>query len=162
MTGDDETTDREVRLPLHAEDLRVGRRVVETGRVRVAVRPVTETVALDEMLEGVEAEVERVAIGRPVDAAPPVREEGDTLVVPVVEEVLVVERRLVLTEEVRIRRRPVTRRHRAHVEVRHEEATVERVGPRGPDDVADQPEADPQDADPQAADPQDAGGSKIA
>ena len=43
-------------------------------------------------------------IDREVEAAPAVRTAGDTTVVPVLEEVLVVEKRLVLKEEVRIRR----------------------------------------------------------
>ena len=38
-------------------------------------------------------------IGRPVDAVPPVREEGDTTVMSVVEEIVVVEHRLILKEE---------------------------------------------------------------
>ena len=35
---------------------------------------------------------------------PTIREEGDTIVIPIVEEMLVIERRLLLKEEVRVRR----------------------------------------------------------
>jgi stress response protein YsnF len=49
-------------------------------------------------------EIGRVPVGRPVDTMPPVRQEGDTTIVPVVEEIIVVGRRLILKEEVRIRR----------------------------------------------------------
>jgi Domain of unknown function (DUF2382) len=50
-------------------------------------------------------ESERVPVGRIVDAIPPVPEEGDTTVMAVVEEVVVIERQLVLKQEIRIRRR---------------------------------------------------------
>jgi stress response protein YsnF len=50
-------------------------------------------------------------IGRPVDAMPPVRQEGDTTIMSVVEETIVVERHLFLKEEVQIRRLRVSERH---------------------------------------------------
>jgi stress response protein YsnF len=79
-------------------------------------------------------EIERTAIGRPVEAMPAVREEGDTIVVPIVEEVLVVERRLMLKEEVRIRRVRSTQRHQERVTLRHQEAVVTRVRAEQPGD----------------------------
>jgi stress response protein YsnF len=44
-------------------------------------------------------------LGLPVDVAPAVREEDGVLIVPIVEEQLVIETRLVLKEEIRITRR---------------------------------------------------------
>jgi hypothetical protein len=49
--------------------------------------------------------IERVQIDRIVAEPPVQRQEGDTLILPVVEEVLVVEKRLMLREEIRITRR---------------------------------------------------------
>jgi stress response protein YsnF len=63
---------------------------------------------------------------------PAIREEGETIVVPVVEEVLVVERRLVLKEEVRIRRVRSTERHQERVTLRRQEAAVNRLPPLEP------------------------------
>jgi hypothetical protein len=68
-----------------------------------------------------------VAIGRPVDAVPPVRQEGNTTVFSVVEEVVVVERRLVLKEEIRLRRMQTTERHRESVTLREQDAVIERT-----------------------------------
>jgi hypothetical protein len=62
---------------------------------------------MDEPLYTEQASVERVAVNRIVDAYPQVREEGDTTVVPVVEEVLIIQKRLMLKEEVRITRKRV-------------------------------------------------------
>ena len=59
---------------------------------------------IDEPLTTEEVVVERVPVNRPVDEAPTIRHEGDTLVIPLLEEVLVVEKRLVLREEVHVRK----------------------------------------------------------
>jgi len=79
---------------------------------------------IDELLAREAVEIERTPIGQHVDAIPAVREEGDTIVVPIVEEVLVVDRRLFLKEEVRIRRVRSTERHQESVTLRHQEAVV--------------------------------------
>ncbi|MGI3778346.1 MAG: DUF2382 domain-containing protein [Janthinobacterium lividum] len=122
--GRDEVSDEAV-LRLHAEEVSVGRRSVQ-GRVQVHVHTVTREHVVDEALTHERVEVERVAIGRPVDAVPPDRQEGDTTVISVVEEVVVVHRQLVLHEEVRVRRVRVTEQHRETVSLRAQEAVVDR------------------------------------
>jgi len=62
-------------------------------------------ISLDQQLFGDEVAVERVAINRIVDQVPETRQEGDVLIIPVLEEVLTVQKRLLLKEEVRIQRR---------------------------------------------------------
>jgi hypothetical protein len=67
-------------LPLAEEALRVGKRRVETGRVRVSVSTETEERRLRETLRTERAEVERVAVGRePAEGeqAPAARREED-------------------------------------------------------------------------------------
>src|SRR5215831_6565120 len=90
-------------LPLLAEELSVSKETVETGRVRVATRTREREALIDEDLARERVEIETVPIGSRIDAMPEVRQEGDTTIIPVVEEILFVERRLVLKEEVRIR-----------------------------------------------------------
>ena len=128
-------------IPLLEERLVVGRREVETGRVRVHLTTTTEDAAVREVLREERVEVERVPIGREVATAPAVREEEDgaVLVVPVLEEVLVVERRLVLTEELRIRRVSASRIEERTVPLRRQTATVERL----PAEPAAEPEPEP-------------------
>jgi len=119
-------------IPLVEEEVRIDKRSVVTGKVRV--RTVTDTV--EEMaratLEGREVEVVRVPIDREVDAAPAVRTEGDVVIVPVVEEILVVEKRLVLKEELRLQPRKTEETVEVPVTLRKQRAVVERVGPEGP------------------------------
>ena len=123
-------------LALVEEALRVGKRRVETGRVRVYVSTETEERLLRETLRAERAEVERVPVGRELaegEQAPVARREEDgTLVVPVLEEVLVVERRLVLREEIRLRLVPVEEPVEQPVTLRRQRAAVERLPPAPP------------------------------
>ncbi len=120
----------EVVIPLAEEAVTVSKREVETGRVRVALTTDTETVLAREVLRGRRVEVERVPVGRTLaegEAPPQSREEGDTLVIPVFEEVAVVVKRLVLREEVRLHFAPTEQPFEETVEVRRQRAAVERV-----------------------------------
>ena len=117
-------------VPLHEEDISVEKSKVEQD-VRVRVHTVHHDHLIDEALTRERVEVERVAVGRPIDAVPPVREEGDTTVISVVEEVLVLERRLVLKEEIRLRRVRTTEQHRETVMLREQQAVIERSEPGG-------------------------------
>lgn len=118
-------------VPVIAEELHVGRESVETDRVRVSklVRERQEVVDQPTVTERVT--VERVPVNRVVEQAPAPRQEGDTLVLPVVEEVVVVERRLVLKEEVRITKSRTESRDPQTVTLRSEDVKVERIGTDG-------------------------------
>jgi uncharacterized protein (TIGR02271 family) len=115
-----------VTLPVAREVLKVGRRVVESGKVSVEITPNVSKHALEIPLVEEYAEVERVPINRIVQETQPVRHEGETTIVPVYEEVVVVERRLMLKEELHISLRKRTRTERREVELRTEEARVVR------------------------------------
>ena len=91
-----------LRIPVAAEELAIGTRTVDTGRgVRIHKTVVEQPVTIDEALGHDEVEVRHVAVDRIVapDEVPTTRHEGDTLVVPILEEVLVVERRVRIKED---------------------------------------------------------------
>ena len=113
-------------IPVIEEQLVVGKREVEIGTVqlRKTVREHEERVEIPLMKEV--AIVERVPRNEYVSVAPPVRTEGDTLVIPVVEEVVEVLKRLVLKEEVHVRRERRETRESHTATVRAEEVRVER------------------------------------
>jgi uncharacterized protein (TIGR02271 family) len=113
-------------IPLVEEEARVEKHTRTTGRVRIRteVDEVEQLVAADLMEEKVE--VERVPVDRIVEAPPPVRTEGDVTIVPVLEEVLIVEKRLVLKEELRIRRSRSQETEEIPVRLRKQRAVVER------------------------------------
>jgi len=118
-------------VPVIEEELQAGRRKVKTGAVRVrkTVEHVLRNVEMPVVRDAVR--VTRIPVGRPVDTMPSMREEGDTLIVPVVEEELVVEKRLVLKEEIHIQRRRVHERVSQQVDVGREHAVVERTDAEG-------------------------------
>lgn len=114
------------RLPLFEEVLSVGKRQVETGVVRIRTEVVEREEAVEQELAKENVEVVRVPVGLPVETAPAPRQDGDVLIVPVVEEELVVTKRLVLREELHIRRQTSRRTERVTATLRSEEAVVTR------------------------------------
>jgi|GEM_PF-113991 len=125
-------TGEEQVLQLHAEQLHVGKRRADGATVRVSVRSVDRQELVDEELQSEDVEIERVPIDRIVETVPPVREEDGVTIIPVLEEVLVVERRILVKEEIHLRRRILKRRHQQMVTLRTEQAAVERIQ-RAPD-----------------------------
>ncbi|WP_437332085.1 DUF2382 domain-containing protein [Sorangium sp. So ce394] len=122
-------------MPVVAQELEVKKRTVESGRVRITKQVHERVEAVEEPLVSERVVVERVAIDRVVTEPPATRQEGDTLIVPVVEEVLFVEKRLVLKEELRITRvRSVEMSPPERVTLRREDVRVERVSPRDRDE----------------------------
>lgn len=118
-------------LTLVEERAIVTKRRVEAGVVRV--RTVTESADHIERaaLEFETAEVTHHPVNQFVDQMPVQREEGDVTIVPVVEERLVVEKRLFVTEEIHIRRKRHTEDVELPVTLRRQHAVVERLDPLG-------------------------------
>jgi len=115
--------EEQIVLPLAAEELVVDKQTVEkTVRIRKQVRE--EAVIVDEALRRDTVEVERVPVDRYVEQLMETRYEGDTMIIPILEEVLVVEKRLLLREEIRITRRQSVVRDPQEYILRREEATV--------------------------------------
>jgi stress response protein YsnF len=114
-------------VPLASEELRVSTRENVTGRVRVrTVLDVTEEMVRQE-LESDHLTVTRVPVDQLIEAAPPIRTEGDVTIIPIVEEILVVETRLVLKEEVHIRRTSTKEFVEQPVTLRKQRAVVEEI-----------------------------------
>jgi uncharacterized protein (TIGR02271 family) len=129
------TKKSETAIPIVEEKATVGKEAVETGRVRVRtfVDEHLERIAQD--LERDDVTIERVPIDQEVTAVPQVREEGDVLIVPLVEEVIVVEKRLVVREELRIHRNRKRERVEEAVRLRRMRAEVDRSPPAGAQSV---------------------------
>ncbi len=122
-------------IPVVQETIRVEKREFESGRVLVH-KTVTERDEVAEiLLRQQDLIVERVPIGRAVSEAPQTRQDGDTLIVPILEEVLVVEKRLILKEELHIRKQSSERTEQHKVRLRTEHVEIEQTG-RQPSDPA--------------------------
>jgi len=121
-------------VPVIQEEAWVEKRIVDTGRgVRIHKTVAEHPVRIDERLLRDDVEVSHVPVDRivPLDQAPVTRYEGDTLVVPILEEVLVVERRLRIKEELRITRNRREEHHAETVLLKAEQVSVERFDEHG-------------------------------
>ena len=119
----------QMRFPVMQEQLEVGKRMVDTGKgVRIHKTVSEQEKLIDEPLLREQLVVEHVPIGRVVaeSEAPQTRYEGDTLIVPVLEEVLVVQKQLLLKEEVHITRQRQQVASPRTVRLRSEQVRVER------------------------------------
>ena len=96
-----------------------------TGIVRARTEMHEETVTVDEPLLTEQVSIERVPMDRWIDHPVSVRQEGDTTIIPVVEEVL--EKRLKLVEEVRVTKKQITRHEPQNVTLRRQTVVVERL-----------------------------------
>jgi stress response protein YsnF len=131
----------EATLRLHAERPVVEARQVEGDIVRVAAVTHVREQAVEVPLTREIIDIERIAIGKVVEIAPPIRYEDDVTILPVLEEVevVIIERRLVLKEEIHVRRRRITEMYSETVSLREQSAVVTRLvaGQAYPDRAAD-------------------------
>ena len=116
-------------IPVMEEKATFGKTVVETGRVRLikTVEEHEENVTFP--LTEEEITVVRKPVNRYVEEAPTVRQEGDTTIYPVLKEVLVVEKKLMLVEEIHVTKRQRTTITSETVNLRSESVRVERELP---------------------------------
>lgn len=116
----------DVEIPIIQEHVVVGVRSVPAERLRVRRRVVTDEQIVETPIWTERIQVEHVPIGTFVERAPAARQEGDTLIIPCVEEVAVVEKRLRVREELRIRVVRERRVDRQSITVRRFEIEIER------------------------------------
>ena len=117
----------EIVVPLIAEQVVISKKTVETGGVRVHKTVREDVQRIDEPIVREHLDVERVEINRFVETAPAVRYEGDVMIVPVLEEVVVTQKRLLLREEVRLTKRREEISSMQEVTLRREEISLEKI-----------------------------------
>jgi len=118
-------------IPVVEEELVAGARPVRTGGVRVDKHVDQRIRRIQVPLLQEQVEVRRVPVNRVVTEAPSVRRKGDVVIVPVVEEELVVTKRLVLKEEIHLIRRRTKDRFVKDVTLDRERAEVHRLDAEG-------------------------------
>jgi len=119
-----EHTNTEV-IPVVEEHIRVGTKMVETGKVNISKKVLTETYAADIPVLKEEVIVEKKAINQYIDGeAPGMRLDGDTTIIPVIREVVV--KRLLLVEEIHITKRRTEQTVPVSEVLRKEEITITR------------------------------------
>jgi uncharacterized protein (TIGR02271 family) len=131
-------------IPVMQEELLVGVREVEQGGVRVTKTTHEQVDNVATWLRHDEVEVERVPVNEFVTEPSPPEYTPERVVIPIYEEVVVVEKRLRLKERLVLTRRQVDERAEQPVSRRVEEAIVERLPAAGSTDqnTAAQPGGD--------------------
>lgn len=124
-------SDDEVVIPVVREELHVDAVPVQTGSVRVTKRVYSHDELIEQELRTGKVEVKRVRVDRPVDGPQAVVRSGNTLVIPIVSEVLKVERMWVVTEEIYITQTEERETVTETVSVNREEVEIERLDREG-------------------------------
>jgi uncharacterized protein (TIGR02271 family) len=108
------------------EKANIDKRVVESGKVYIhkKVHETDEEIAVPVSHEAVT--IKKIPVNKYVDAAPSVRNEGNTTIIPVIKEVLVIEKKLLLVEEVHVIKDIVEKTEEHTIPLRKEEIEVER------------------------------------
>jgi uncharacterized protein (TIGR02271 family) len=115
-------------VPVIEEVLTIEKQSIVSGRVRLETRTETVDELVGASLATETIDIRRVPINRVVSVAPEVRTEGDVTIVPVMEEVLVVHKQLVLKEELHLTRVVTQQTHELPVRLHKQRAEITRLG----------------------------------
>ncbi len=127
ISAETEKNDETIVIPVIEEKAFIEKRIVETGKVRISKRVSEHEETIDEPLFSEKVEVERVTVNQYIDESPQMRHEGNTMIIPVVEEHLVIKKRLFLVEELRVKKQIVETHQPQSVTLRKEEIDVKRI-----------------------------------
>lgn len=94
----------ELRIPIVEEEAYLLKRQVATEKVAVHTSYAEEQVLIRDELQRGQVDIVEVEREEEVAEAPPIRTEGDVTIVPIVEERLVISKRLFLVKELHLRR----------------------------------------------------------
>lgn len=96
--------DEQMVIPVIEEQVTFDKQVMETGKVRITKRIIEHEELVDVPLMREEISVERIPVNQYVKAVPQTRQEGDIMIIPVVQEQIFYQKRLLLVEELRVRK----------------------------------------------------------
>ena len=137
-TPDRDAKARTEPLEVVEEEVRVDKAMSTTGRVQVQTLTDEVQEIVEQSLTRDDVQIDRVPINQEISSPPETRTENGVLIVPIVEEILVIEKRLMLKEELHIRRETVTENTEIPVTLRKQRAVVKR---RSPDESGPQKES---------------------
>lgn len=121
----DTLPDKTLTIPIIEEQLIIDKEVKETGKLHIAKHITEETGTVTVPLMHEEHSIEHVPVNAFVDELPVVRQEGETMIIPVLKEVMV--KRMLLVEEIRITKHTVQTNEPQQVTLRKENVTIERL-----------------------------------
>jgi stress response protein YsnF len=125
-----DTSDKKTSVPIVEEQIVVGSCEIVTGRTIISKKVEEREEVIDLSLSSENYRAERISINLTVNNPPSVRHVGDTMIIPLLEEVAVVKKQLVLREELRITRLSTELRRSQPVTLKRETVDVLMVPPQ--------------------------------
>ena len=107
------------------EQVNIDKKIVESGKVVINKKVHKEDKDVEVPVSHEEVEIKKVTINKYVTEAPDVRYEGNTTIIPVIKEVAVIEKKLLLVEEIHVIKHVVEKTEEHIVPLRKEEIQVE-------------------------------------
>ena len=123
------TEQRERRIPIVEERARIEKTMVERGVVSITTSVKESEELIEDALRHQEVDIQHVSINSEVDSIPRIRQDGDVIVIPIVEERAVIVKRLFLVEELHVRVNTVEETVNIPVVLQSTEVSVERKEP---------------------------------
>jgi stress response protein YsnF len=123
--------DSELVVPVIREEVHADAVPVPTGGVRVTKHTGTHDEILEQELRKGRVEIKRVKTNRVVDGPQPLQRTGNTVIIPVVSEILRVEKQWVVTEEIHLTQLEELETVQQKVAVNQEQAVIERLDESG-------------------------------
>ncbi|TKK68816.1 DUF2382 domain-containing protein [Ilyomonas limi] len=112
-------------IPVIEETARIDKQVITTGKIKIEKQIEEINEAVNISLQHDEYTIKRVTINKYVDEeTPQVRYEGNTMIIPVLKEVVV--KRMLLVEEVHIIKEVISAEEQVNIPLRKEKVTVTR------------------------------------
>jgi uncharacterized protein (TIGR02271 family) len=108
------------------EQIEVNKQVIEKGKVTVSKKVLEEDEKVDITVAREEVQVHKVPVNEYVESVPEIRSEGNTTIIPVIKEVAVVVKKLLLVEEIHVTKTVVETQEEKTVPLRKEEVKIER------------------------------------
>lgn len=118
---------KDISIPVIEEQVVISRDIVETGKVHIIKRVTEEDIPVDLPIIEEGYEVERKPVEKQLlSEAPGVRHEGENMIIPVIREVLVVQKRYEVIEEIHIKKTRTEIPNQQQVTVKKESIEVKR------------------------------------
>ena len=115
-------------IPVIQEQVTIEKKLVETGKIRVRKFVTEKDEIIDHTLFHEESEIQTIPINKYVDKLPPaVRQEGDTTIISILKEEVVV--RVLLEKEIHITKKRIEHQESAKVTIRKEDVRIEKITP---------------------------------
>ncbi|WP_338768135.1 YsnF/AvaK domain-containing protein [Bernardetia sp. ABR2-2B] len=117
----------EVIIPVMEEKIHIEKEIIESGKVQIIKKVDEQKSKVEVPINHTEVQVERKAINKYVEQNPAaIRQEGDTTIVSVLKEVVVVQKKTLLVEEIHITKTQKQEIHTEDVTLKSEKVSVER------------------------------------